>query len=137
MERQTGGTYEGHILLVDGDEHSRRISSTVLQHRGFIVWASDDCAGAMSKASCAELRVLLVNPHDCEQVALAELRETATARGIPTLALTSRVTEPELATLCSQGFDAVLLKPISPNAVLEAVHTALRLVHQHQPGREN
>lgn len=132
--QERGVTTKGrHVLIVDSDENCRRMYAAILEHRGFVVSAAADCAAALDEASCEDLRVLLLDPHDCEQVALEALRREAATRGIPTLALTSWVTEPELSHIWGQGFDAVLLKPIMPTEVAEAVHAALDGVFSDPP----
>ena len=132
---QDGGvtTTRRHVLIVDSDENCRRMYAAILEHRGFVVSAAADCAAALDEALCEDLRVLLLDPHDCEQVALEALRRETTARGIPTLALTAWVTEPELTHLWGQGFDAVLLKPIKPTEVAEAVDAAMDGVYPDPP----
>lgn len=126
-------TTGSQVLIVDSDENCRRMYAAILEHRGFVVSAAADCAAALPEASSEALRVLLLDPHDCEEAALGALRREAAARGIPTLALTSWVTEPELSRICEQGFDGVLLKPIKPTEVAEAVHAALDGVYPDSP----
>ena len=125
MHDQSTRTSGSHVLIVDSDENSRRMYAAILEHRGFVVTVAAECADALREGECADLRVLLLDPHDCEQEALESLKQEAATRGIPTLALTSWVTEPELTRLSSQGFDAVLLKPIRPTEVAAAVSAAL------------
>lgn len=121
-----GTSTSGHVLLIDRDENSRRIYSAMLQHLGFAVSAVSDCASALCDPCIDNLQVLLVNPHDCDEGELVRLRAAAAVRGAATLAITSRVTAPELAEICSDGFDAVLLKPIGPAEVAAAVRLALQ-----------
>lgn len=113
------------ILLVDRDEHARLIYGAILEHRGYAVALESSCDDAIRIAEHEAAHLLVIDPHACEEPSVARLHAVARERGIPTLALTARVTEPDLTAVCSAGFDAVLIKPIPPSDVADAVHAAL------------
>jgi DNA-binding response OmpR family regulator len=124
------------ILLLDHDEHARRIYAAILEHRGYEVSSHSSCQEAVSVAERREAHLILVDPFACDEDCLERLRRVARESGIPALALTGRVTEPELASLCSAGFDVVLIKPIPPNEVAEAVQAAMNGLDICSPFRQ-
>lgn len=122
---RAGANRPARVLIVDADENCRRMYSTMLTHRGFPVEAAADCGAAIAEARTGVVRVIVIDPVECDREQLAELRGLTAARGIPVVALTSRVTEPELDAIRGDGYRAVLLKPVLPSQVADAVEQAL------------
>ena len=110
------------ILVVDDDALTRRVMRLVLEQEGFIVVTCADATEAL-EAAAAELPDVVLQDQrlpDLSGIELAKrLRALPGAESIPILTLTGIEMTREDARL----FQQVLLKPIDPTVLVEAVRT--------------
>lgn len=112
------------VLLIDWDLHSRTIYGAMLQHRGFDVHVAERCELPPEREWPA-FDVVLVDPATCEPAALDTVRERASRHGLPVLALTFHAVPHELEAIRGNGFDQVLLRPMAPHDLVDAVRQAI------------
>jgi CheY-like chemotaxis protein len=112
------------VLVVDRDEHARFIYRSMLQYAGFeVVTASDGDAGVQLCQHAAPMAIVMdVDPPTCPTLALPQaLVRDARLRETTLIALTRRAMRHELQAIRALGFDVVLVKPVDPKRVVEAV----------------
>ena len=116
------------VLLVDDDENSRLIYRTVLAHAGIEVMTASDGAVGLLVGRSVKPRVIVLDiglPTLDGFEVMKQLRRDASFNGATIIALTGRAMAHEQHELREAGFDKVLLKPIEPSLVLDAVRQAL------------
>jgi CheY-like chemotaxis protein len=116
------------VLLVDDDENSRLIYRTVLAHAGIEVVTAGDGAVGLLVSRSVKPRVIVLDiglPTIDGFEMMKQLRKDKAFGGPTIIALTGRAMAHEQHELRAAGFDKVLLKPIEPRLVLEAVREAL------------
>jgi CheY-like chemotaxis protein len=122
--RQSGECGRGTVLVVDDSEDCRIIYSAALAFAGYAVLTAGDGAEGVRLAADAVPDLVLM---DIEMPvldgfnALRLLRAREPTRNITIVALTARASLHQQSELKSAGFDDVLLKPITPMRVVEAV----------------
>ena len=116
------------VLLVDDDENSRLIYRTVLARAGIEVMTANDGAVGLLIGRSVKPRVIVLDiglPTIDGFEVLKQLRKDAAFHDATIIALTGRAMAHEQHELREAGFDKVLLKPIEPRLVLDAVREAL------------
>jgi CheY-like chemotaxis protein len=109
------------VLVVDDDDAVRRVVRSMLERAGMDVMDVADAASALEQVAAASFDAAVVDHH---MVGLSG----------PELALQLRERYPELRLLLFTGglaedehaalFDAVVIKPVRPSALVEAVKRA-------------
>lgn len=122
--RDPGNCSRGTVLLVDDSEDCRIIYSAALAFAGYTVLTARDGAEGVRLAADAlpdlvlmDIEMPVLNGFD----ALRLLRAREPTRNIKVMALTARASSHQQSELKGAGFDDVLLKPITPMLVVEAV----------------
>ena len=116
------------VLLVDDDEDSRIINSRMLEAAGIkVLLAVDGPAGVAAAREHSPDAILLdvAMPGMGGQEALEILRSDPATMKTPILAITAQLSTHARGQLEAAGFDAVLIKPVMPNAIAAAVRQAL------------
>ncbi len=132
MKSTPNGAPAGRILLVEDDNHSRRISSTALRASGFEV--HEAAAGGEGVRLAHSLRPDLV-VMDIGMPGMSGLeathrikRELAPDPPI-VLVLTARVLQSDVESARNAGCDSFLAKPIDP---FDLVHEVKRLLESRK-----
>jgi len=125
------------VLLVEDNEHNRRIFAGVLTHFGFSVQEAEDGEEALT--------LVLRDPPDLVLVDLSlpvmdgwtlagRLKQDPSLKHIPVVALTAHAMAGDRELALDAGCDEYLTKPISPKAVVAAVRRILdaRAAHNHK-----
>ncbi|MGH7434382.1 MAG: response regulator [Polyangiaceae bacterium] len=129
-ELEHTGLLGRRILVVDDDADTREMLAVILESSGATVTTAQSAAEAI--AICAKLRPdLLISdiglPGEDGFSLVRRLRELPSALGgdIPAIALTGYDSEADNALADRAGFSERLTKPVSLDAVLEAVARVL------------
>jgi len=112
------------VLVVDSDEHARFIYRTILQHAGFeVITATDALIGLhVCQHTTPTAVVLDVDPPTCPSFDAAQaLANDARHRRVMVVALTRRAMLHELRDIRGPGFKTILVKPVDPKLVVDAV----------------
>jgi CheY-like chemotaxis protein len=118
------------VLLVDDNEDCRIIYGSTLRHAGYRVRMAKDgieCLASVSEELPDLILLDIGMPRMDGMEALAKLKENPGACDIPVLAVSARVGSDRQAEVLSAGFTEVLLKPITPGAILASVQRHLPL----------
>jgi putative two-component system response regulator len=114
------------VLVVDSDEHARFIYRSMLLHHGYdVVTVSDGPTGLqVCDASPPNVIVIDVDPPTCPSLDVVRaLAEHPRYRG-RTIAMTRRAMHHEQPALRAIHFAALLIKPVDPKLVVNAVRGA-------------
>jgi CheY-like chemotaxis protein len=127
MESSSGSSAD-RILLADDDADCRAIYSAALLDAGLEVVLARDGEEAVRLAREVSPRLILMDinmPRLDGRSALRALRDSESTRNVPIVAVTAMVSLHNRGDLTADGFDAVLLKPLSPSVLLTAVRQLL------------
>ena len=115
------------VLVIDDDEDTRIIFSLLLEHAGLRVQTA--CTGdeGLRIALSARPSVILLDIGLPVFDGFEVMRQLRSAPGqtIPVIAVSGRVMTYQQEALQHHGFARVLLKPVTPSAVLEAIGEVL------------
>jgi DNA-binding response OmpR family regulator len=124
------------LLLVEDNAMTRKMFALALRSDGFEVESCEDAATAYAAAS-RRLPALVVQDivlPDEDGFALARrLRALPGGAEMPIVAVTGLLSRAEEARLGAAPFDEVLLKPVEPDLLLEAVRRYLHLAAPTAP----
>lgn len=122
-----GDVARGTVLLVDDDEDSRLIFSLVLEHAGYSVVTAARGDEALEKALTERPAVIVsdIGLPGFDGIELLRRLNDTPAAGTPVIAVTGRVMLHEQYRVRAHGFRCVLLKPLAPKLVLQAVDDVL------------
>ncbi len=112
------------LLLVEDNEDNRIIYSTVLRHTGYDVVEAMDGVQAVELARRIRPDLILMDisiPEIDGWEATRILRQDATTRDIPIIALTAHALADDRERATAVGFSSYLAKPIEPRAVVAEV----------------
>ena len=112
------------VLLVDGDEVNRQVSTELLQLAGLQVDTAADTAEALERFGARGHGLVLVDLSQAgDDVAawLAPLRATAGGSAMPILGLTSRPHDLDRPRHQAAGISDFLLKPIEPQVLAQSL----------------
>ena len=118
------------VLLVEDNEDNRTIYSTVLRYLGYQVIEAQDGLQAVALARSERPDLILMDislPRMDGWEATKVLREDASTRDLPIVALTAHALADDRERASKAGFTSYLAKPIEPNAVVAEVR---RLIGQ-------
>lgn len=117
------------ILIVDDNEHNRKLARDVLEFAGF---STVEATGGVEAVSLAieqlpDLVLMDIRMPDLSGTeALKLLREDPRTAQIPIVALTSSTMHGDEDRFLAEGFDGYLAKPISVREFPEQVRSHLR-----------
>jgi signal transduction histidine kinase/ActR/RegA family two-component response regulator len=124
------------ILLVDNDEDSLEVAAITLRERGALVRAFDDPLDA-KVAACNATFDLIISDIGMPLMDGFELLKQLRAAGVavPAIALTAFTGEDIRSRALEAGYMSVLVKPLAPPRLVEAVADALTRSNQrHRAG---
>jgi len=116
-------TQSSKILLVDDDPAVRKVMRKGLEMGGFQVLEAGDGKTAIEMMAQGPDLVLqdLILPDITGYDLVAKLRARSQERPIPMLALSGFMEQPEGPWDTSDGFDALLVKPVGPSELVKIV----------------
>lgn len=118
------GRQRMHVLIVDDVAANRRLPEVVLQRAGISVASVDGGAAAIDAIADGDFTVVLldINMPDMSGIDVCRVLRTRTSMApLRVVAYTAFVSEDDRAHLLSLGFDDLLVKPVTPRAILAAV----------------
>ncbi|MEO7150103.1 MAG: ATP-binding protein, partial [Burkholderiaceae bacterium] len=125
------------VLLVEDNPDARAATAQMLRLSGHEVAEVEDGEAALRRLAAERPDVVVLDigmpGKDGYQIA-AEIRATPALRDLPLIALSGYGQERDLDASAHAGFDAHLVKPVSPQALDAAIRTQLALRRQ-PPGR--
>jgi CheY-like chemotaxis protein len=108
---------EERLALVVDDQHTNRLlASTLLKRNGWSVLEAEDGQSALSLANQHRFRLILLDismPGLSGEETCAQLRQATTGQTIKIIAYTAHAFQEDRVRLLAEGFDDVLVKPIS------------------------
>jgi PAS domain S-box-containing protein len=113
-----------NILVVEDNPITRKMLRITLETEGYSVIDVEDAAGALAAAKGAMPALVvqdLVLPDMNGLELLRQLRALPGGAELPIIALSGFVSQLEEARTADQGFTAMLIKPVGPSALLEAI----------------
>jgi len=115
-----------HVLIVDDVAANRRLPEVVLRRAGIAVSSVDSGAAALDAIAQGDFTVVLLDLNMPEMSGIdvcQALRRQYSPEQLRLVAYTAFVTEDDRSHLMSLGFDDLLVKPVTPTAILHAVGT--------------
>jgi CheY-like chemotaxis protein len=112
------------VLVVDDDRDARHIFQLALEYAGHTVLIAHDGAEGVELAERHEPDVILMDvmmPRVDGVTALQAIRAATATKGTPVIAITALASPSDLETLRPAGFSELLLKPVFPMDVVDAV----------------
>jgi CheY-like chemotaxis protein len=124
-DKQKVGPFK--ILIVDDDAGVVKVMRRALETAGYRVLEALDGKSAVELMAQSPDLILqdLVLPDIAGYDLVVKLRARTDGKSIPILALSGFLAMPEDPWDTSAGFDALLVKPLSPSKLVEAVKTWL------------
>jgi two-component system chemotaxis response regulator CheY len=116
------------VLLVDDNEDCRIIYGSTLRHAGYTVWTAVDGVEGLAHAVEKKPGLILLDigmPRMNGLEALEQLKLNPQTAEIPVIAVSARIGKEQFQELGIAGFSEVLLKPVTPAAILETVQRHL------------
>lgn len=109
------------ILIVDDDASVRKVMRRALEEAGYLVSEAADGKSALALMAERPDLVLqdLILPDITGYDLVAKLRARSEDKPVPILALSGFLARPEEPWDTSAGFDALLVKPVSPSELVE------------------
>lgn len=117
------------VLLVEDNLHNRKIFSSMLTHKGYVVKEALDGNQAVEMAVSEPPDIILMDlslPVMDGWEATRQIKNNAQLKHIPILALTAHAMAGDEEQALEAGCDGYLTKPISPSKVVEEVEKVLR-----------
>lgn len=112
------------ILIVEDNDKNLKLARDLLQHDGFQTLEADTATAgiALAEQHAPDLILMDIQLPDMDGVtALGRLRESATTRSIPVVALTAFAMAADRERLLAAGFDGYLAKPVDIHAFSDSV----------------
>lgn len=127
-----------HILIVDDYPDALDIWTIYLCALGYRVSTAADGAAAIARAEALRPDLIVLDlelPGISGFEAAKQLRRNPATRDIPLIAATGYSHQRQLRLAHESGFDLVMVKPLDPDALVEAIERMLdRPVDARQPG---
>jgi len=117
----------GRILVVDDDPDTQFIVPAALTHAGYEALVARDGLAALAVIRSDRPDVIILDfamPELSGPDVLRALKNRPETREIPVIACTAVAGPSDVPTLLGQGFTEVLLKPVDPTVILDAVERA-------------
>jgi CheY-like chemotaxis protein len=121
------------VLLVDDNEDCLIIYGSTLRHAGYTVWTAVDGIEGLAHAMDKKPGLILLDigmPRMNGLEALDQLKANPHTAEIPVVAVSARIGREQFQELGIAGFTEVLLKPVTPAAILETVQRHLPIASQ-------
>ena len=112
------------VLVVDDDLVNRKLARAMLEREGWTVAECDDGTTALERISQGNFTAVLLDislPGMSGEEVCARLRQTGTNLFI--VAYTAHTIQQDVDRMLASGFDKVLLKPVTINAMREVFGT--------------
>lgn len=123
---------DSHILVIDDDLDTRDLYCVLLQMAGYRVSAAASIRAAVAGARAVRPDLILTDwmlPDGTAHALCEALEGDPGTQNIPKLAVTGlSLDEDELAFARAAGCERVMLKPVSPDALLAGIASALQAV---------
>lgn len=120
-----GAVVSPTILVVEDDEDVRRFFGWTLRHAGYRVELAEDAIGAISTARRVTPDLVILDlglPGGSGNVVLERLRNLSPTALVEVVVITGALPDYDRSIeLASMGCDTVLLKPVTPQKLLEVV----------------
>ena len=120
------------VLIVDGAEDVCRTLSRVLgEQTNYEVRTSTDVFSAGVECERFRPHIMLFDVHlgDEQSAAICQwIRSSDELQGVKIIAMSSRLTDGQVAQLAQRGFDGALRKPFSVRQVIETIESSVSLV---------
>lgn len=116
-------TDERHALVVDDHRTNRLLASALLKRLGWVVSDAENGKIALDLAAQKDFRLILLDismPGLSGEETCAKLRATPSGHALKIIAYTAHAYQEDRDRLLAAGFDDILVKPISIQA-LEAL----------------
>jgi DNA-binding response OmpR family regulator len=116
------------ILIAEDDKDIRDLVVLTLQFNGFDVDAAEDGAMAVEKAAKAQYDIILMDvrmPRMTGYEACRRLKEIDSTKDIPIVFLSAKGQEAEIQTGIDAGAADYILKPFSPDALVNTINKIL------------
>lgn len=117
------------ILVADDKQSNRELLRAILEHASYDVIEAADGDEAILMASEASPHLIILDirmPKKDGFGVIRELRRDPDFRALPIVALTASASLDERDRIIGSGFDAVLVKPIGPAKLRDAVASLLQ-----------
>lgn len=117
------------VLIVEDDPASLDIFETILRHGGYEVATAQSGAEGLERARALLPDAVVLDiglPDGLAFGVLGELSEDPATEAIPLIVCTVHVFEHDQVRARRAGADVFLVKPVEPQALLDAVHRLLR-----------
>ena len=119
---------EGHLLLVDDNEHNRDVLSRRLRLKGHEVTVASDGTGALARAGENSFDLVLLDwemPDMSGLDVLARLRSTRSRTELPVIMVTARFEGPDIVEAFRLGANDYVTKPVDFPVALARIGTQL------------
>lgn len=119
------GRAPGRVLVVDDNPLNRQLAEAMLRRAGCEVAVAPDAGGALALLASRPVDVVLTDiamPGVDGCALLSRLRADPRHRRLRVVAYTALAMEHERAAILDAGFDAIVIKPVTREALLRAVH---------------
>lgn len=114
------------VAIVDDDKSIRNATQDLLRAAGFSTAAFEDAESFLGSASRASASCVVADMRMPGMTGLELYQELfASGRVIPTVIITAHPEEVALARAREAGITCCLIKPFTPDELLECVHEAL------------
>jgi two-component system, cell cycle response regulator DivK len=124
------------ILIVEDNPNNRMLVRDVLQSRGYRTVETDTGEDALRLAGSSQPALILMDiqlPGMNGMETLRRLREDASTRDIPVMAVTASAMTHDRQRIMATGFDAYQSKPLNVREFVEAVRALLAARGSTQP----
>ena len=128
--RATAGAQRRRVLIVDDNRDAADTMAEVLRIMGCEVFTAYDGVEGLARAEAARPEVMVLDlgmPRLDGYGACRALRESEWGRAITVLALSGWGQASDVQRATQAGFDGHLVKPVSPEALMDAIEAALRM----------
>jgi CheY-like chemotaxis protein len=108
------------VLVVDDDLVNRKLARVMLEREGWTVSECDDGLAALERVSKGDFTAVLLDislPGMSGEEVCARLRKTG--KGLFIVAYTAHTIQQDVDRMLASGFDRVLLKPVTMDAMRE------------------
>lgn len=114
------------ILVVDDNGINRLLPGLILRPFGWEVYEVDGGAAALEKLKTVQVSCVLLDismPEVSGRDVLKDLRGNEQLRGLKVVAYTAYVQPCDISSFLSEGFDAILIKPLTSLKLLDALRS--------------
>lgn len=116
------------VLIAEDDKDIRDLVVLTLQFSGFDVDSAEDGAAAVEKAENVDYDIILMDvrmPRMTGYEACRRLKEMERTKDVPIIFLSAKGQEAEIQTGIDAGASDYILKPFSPDALVNTIKKVL------------